>query len=152
MILSPCDPHCLAQPPAIILPPGRRHSGRSRAGGRHSEHVGGIWSDRVLLCQQQIHRLRLHADQLDHQLQPGNAFSRDGYPRRLLLHPMSGGMFDLSMASNLGQTYRSDETDSLRPPFGTTASNNVPGTGNPIYIQASNLSAQRFYRVVLLSP
>ena len=59
---------------------------------------------------------------------------------------------DLSFPSTLSLTYRIDKTDSLSPPSWTTVSNNVPGTGNPIHIQASNLSAQRFYRVVLLSP
>jgi hypothetical protein len=65
---------------------------------------------------------------------------------------LSGGGFELSFPSSLGQTYRIESTDTLSPPSWTTISNNIPGSGNQFHILETNLSAQRFYRVVIISP
>jgi hypothetical protein len=66
----------------------------------------------------------------------------------------SGDTFVLSFPSQLGQTYRVERSESLSPASWSSIADNVPGTGAPIQITDTSVSlqAQRFYRVVTLSP
>jgi glucuronoarabinoxylan endo-1,4-beta-xylanase len=60
----------------------------------------------------------------------------------------------ISFASYLGQTYRIERSDSLNPAVWTPMADGVVGTGGAIQISDTSapLPAQRFYRLVLLSP
>jgi hypothetical protein len=73
--------------------------------------------------------------------------------------PLSGGLgsgdtFVISFPSQVGQTYEVERSPSLSPAAWSSVTNNVPGTGAPIQIPdtGGSLQAQRFYRVVVLSP
>ena len=66
----------------------------------------------------------------------------------------SGDDFVLTFPSEIGPTYRVQRTDGLNPTDWVTLADRVPGTGSPIVIPDSGVSAQteRFYRVLILSP
>jgi autotransporter-associated beta strand protein len=66
----------------------------------------------------------------------------------------NGGNFTVSFASQAGQTYRVERSDSLNPANWQTVSNNIPGTGFPIQIPdtGTGSSVQRFYRTLVLLP
>ena len=73
--------------------------------------------------------------------------------------PLEGGLgtgdtFVISFPSQVGQTYRVERSESLSPASWSSVADNLPGTGAPIQIPdtAVSLQAQRFYRVVILSP
>jgi hypothetical protein len=73
--------------------------------------------------------------------------------------PLGGGLgtgdtFVISFPSQVGQTYRVERSESLSPAAWSSVADNVPGTGASIQVPdtAVSLQAQRFYRVVILSP
>jgi autotransporter-associated beta strand protein len=65
-----------------------------------------------------------------------------------------GSPFTVSFASEIGQTYRIERSDSLAPANWQPVSNNIPGTGSVIQIPDSGTAGvpQRFYRMIILSP
>ena len=73
--------------------------------------------------------------------------------------PLGGGLgtgdsFVISFPSQVGQTYRVERSESLSPAAWSSVADNMPGTGASIQVPdtAVSLQAQRFYRVVILSP
>jgi hypothetical protein len=66
----------------------------------------------------------------------------------------TGDTFVISFPSQVGQTYRVERSESLSPASWLPVADNVPGTGAPIQVTDTGMSlqAQRFYRVVILSP
>jgi hypothetical protein len=64
------------------------------------------------------------------------------------------GAFGISFASQLGQVYRVERTDSLNPTAWTPVADGLEGTGYSIQVTNTGVPfpAQRFYRVVLVSP
>ena len=66
----------------------------------------------------------------------------------------SGDAFVIRFPSQVGQTYRVERSASLSPAYWSPVADNVPGTGAAIQIPDSgaSLQAQRFYRVIILSP
>jgi hypothetical protein len=67
---------------------------------------------------------------------------------------MGANQVTIGFASYLGQTYRIARSDSLNPAAWTPVADGVVGTGSTIQISDTSvpLPAQRFYRLVLLSP
>jgi hypothetical protein len=67
---------------------------------------------------------------------------------------LSGGNFTVIFATQIGQTYRVERTDSLSPVNWQPVSNNIPGTGGMIQVPdaLSGLLQQQFYRIMILSP
>jgi hypothetical protein len=63
-----------------------------------------------------------------------------------------GNGFAMSFPSQLGQTYRLEHSDSLNPADWQTLSNNISGTGGPMFITHGGSTTQRFYRAVILPP
>ena len=66
----------------------------------------------------------------------------------------SGDTFVISFPSQVGQTYRVERSASLSPAAWAPVADHEPGTGAAIQIPDPGVSphAQRFYRVVILSP
>ena len=65
----------------------------------------------------------------------------------------NGNQFVIRVASQLGQTYRVERSDSLNPAAWVPVGSALPGTGNLLEIlDTGGLPEQRFYRATLLSP
>ena len=80
-------------------------------------------------------------------IDPNATFSLTGAPG-------GGDSFVITFPSLVGQTYRVERTDSLVPLAWQIVADNLPGTGSPIPVPDTEASsqAQRFYRVLILSP